>query len=354
MKNPVYIEYQRARIIGIILIVVLSVLGAFAHYLKAVDNSVTETKMRLNSATGQLDNKFNAVLAYAFALQRNAQLKLLLPTTDTETSLSLLSFADAETVTIALTDDTHPLAAEINMLQYLQPYFDLVTEVQPFVTHIYYVSEQGYAYNGLTRWPDYIVEQLLDWQNRINQGTNFNRETTFYPNFLQQKAVLQVPLYENEKKLGRFLFALDLEQLLKPVYALYPNTDLMLLDQSGDLIANSTSRNLPQIDQHLLHVQRLTSTPWSLAILEPKTSLFTSGFKMFIWHFLTYFVLLSSLFFLMHYRFKRRVLSPVSRLLIHVERLSKSDVRGVRRIPLGWNDVFDKVYRLTQQNKPVE
>lgn len=352
MKNPVYVEYQRARIIGIALIIVLSVLGAFVHYLIAVDNSVTEAKIRLNSAAGQLDNKFNEVLAYATALQRNAQLKLLLPTN--LTSLSLLSLADAETVTITLTDENQPLAAEINMLQYVQPYFDLVTEVQPFISNIYYISEQGYAYNGLTRWPDYIVEQLIDWQSRVDQGANFDRETTYYPDFLQQKVVLKVPLYENEKKLGRFLLALDLKQLLAPVYALYPNTDLMLLDQSGDLIENSTSRNLPQIDQHLLHVQRLTSTPWSLAILEPKTNLFTSGFKMFFWHFLTYFVVLSLLFLLMHYRFKRRVLSPVNRLLIHIERLTKSDVRGVRRVPLGWNDVFDKVYRLTQQNKPIK
>ncbi|CAM3670597.1 cache domain-containing protein [Rheinheimera salexigens] len=351
MKNPVYTEYKRARIIGIILIIALSIFGAFAHYLRAVDDSVLQTKLRLNSASSQIDTKFSALLAYATALQKTAQLKLLLPVPPAEISLPLLSFTDAETVNVALTDIEHPLSAELNMLQQLQPYFDLVTEVQPFISNIYYISEQGYAYNGLVRWPDYIAEQILSWQSGIDQGTTYNRETTFHAQFMQDQSVLQVPLYEDDKKLGRFLFALDLKQLLKPVYALYANTDLMLLDQAGNLIPHSTSRNLPQIDQHLIHVQRLANTPWSLAVLEPKTSLFTSGLNMFVWHLVSYLVLLSILFFLMHYRFKRRVVSPVNRLFIHIERLGKSDVQGVRHIPLGWNDIFDKVYRLTQQDK---
>ncbi|WNO62134.1 hypothetical protein [Rheinheimera sp. MMS21-TC3] len=351
MKNPVYVEYQRVKLIASVLIVTLSLLGAFSHYLRAVDDSVIQTKLRLNSASSQLDDKFSALLAYATALQKTAQLKLLLPAMADDNMISLLSFSAAETIKVSLLDTQQPLHAELNMLQRLQPYFDLVTEVQPFISNIYYVSEQGYAYNGLPRWSDYIAEQLLSWQNSTNQKSSFSQDSLFYPDFMQQQALLQVPLYANNKKIGRFLFALDLKQLLKPVYTLYADTDLMLLDQAGSLIPESTSRKLPQIDQHLLHVQRLNNTPWSLAVLEPKLSLFTSGIKVFSLHFISYLVLLSIFFVLMQYRFKRRVLSPVNRLFIHIERLAKNDINGVRRVPLGWNDIFDKVYRLAQQDK---
>lgn len=354
MKNPVYVEYQRVKLIASVLIVTLSLLGAFSHYLRAVDDSVIQTKLRLNSASSQLDDKFSALLAYATALQKSAQLKLLLPTIADDITMPLLSFTEADTIKVSMLDTQHKLHAELNMLQRLQPYFDLVTEVQPFISNIYYVSEQGYAYNGLPRWPDYIAEQLMSWQSNSNDESSFSQETLFYPDFMQQQALLQVPLYENNKKIGRFLFALDLKQLLKPVYALYADTDLMLLDQAGSLIPESTSRKLPQIDQHLLHVQRLNNTPWSLAVLEPKLSLFTSGIKVFSLHFISYLVLLSIFFVLMQYRFKRRVLSPVNRLFIHIERLAKNDINGVRRVPLGWNDIFDKVYRLAQQDKTSE
>ncbi|MGI5308044.1 hypothetical protein [Rheinheimera sp. WS51] len=350
MKNPVYLEYQRAKLLGVILIVGLSVLGALSHYLRAVDDGVIKTKQQLNTASSQLNEKFNALQSYATALQSTAQLKLLAVRPIVDAEVAVLSFSDAQTIKIALDDEQDPFFIEANMLQQLQPYFDLISQVQPFISNIYYVSEQNVAFNGLSRWPDYIAEQMLSWHSGFVKSQSFNRENIFHSTFIQQQSLLQVPLYENDKILGRFLFALDLKSLLKPVYSLYPQNDLMLLDQAGNLIANSTSRALPEIEQQMMHVQRLTNTPWSLAILAPKTSLFASGFKVFIIHFISYLVLLSLLFSLMNYRFKRRVVSPINRLFIHIERLASSDTDGVRHIPLGWNDIFDKVYRLTQQN----
>ena len=45
------------------------------------------------------------------------------------------------------------------------------------------------------------------------------------------------------------------------------------------------------------------------------------------------------------YRYKQKVLQPLQRLGIHIERLAR-DQGGVRHIPGGWEEMFDKITRL--------
>lgn len=350
MKNPVFAEYQRARLFGIVLVIALSCFAALVHYWRSVEDNVAQSKARLNLVAMQLDSQLLPLQAYIGALQRAALMKLQLPPMQEAQSIALLSFNTLETSQQAAVADNDIQTAELQMLLRLQPYFDVVNDTQPFIKGIYYLSEQGFGYNGQHRWSDYIAEQVSAWRDGTSNEISFDRNTVFYPTFVQEQAALMLPLYQDDKKLGRFLFAIDLQQLLTPLYQLHADADFMLLDQSGNIISGSSSRQLQSIDQHLLQVQRLNSAPWSLAVLKPKTSLFAVGFAAFLWHWFLYALLLGTLLLAMQYRFKRRTLSPTNRLLLHIERLLKGEAHGVRHIPMGWQEVFDKVFQLSKND----
>src|SRR5690606_19591765 len=70
MKNPIYIEYRRSTLLGIILVLLLSALGAVVHYIRSLDDNVLQTKFRLSAVGNQLDSEFTPVLAFMEAVRR--------------------------------------------------------------------------------------------------------------------------------------------------------------------------------------------------------------------------------------------------------------------------------------------
>lgn len=350
MKNPVYAEYRKIVLFGYILAAALAIAAAVIHYLLSVDDRVVQSKALLNALSSQLDSQFVPLMAFAQTVQQAAQLKLMLePAPGNDATIPLLSVQSGETVEQEVTADAEQLG-EWQMLQRLQPYFELAPGTQPFLKGMYYLSEQGFAYNGQHRWSDYISEQFIEWHTVSSKDWNFDRNSAFFTDFLQQQSAMAVPLYYQHKKVGRFLFALDLKQLLIPMYEKYPASHFMLLDQSGNLIVSTTERKLQNVDHHMLQIKRLDSVPWSLAVLEQKSSLFTAGVAQAFWRGVSYFLVLVVMLLALQYRYRRRTLSPTCRLLIHIDRLSNGEIQGVRHIPQGWTAVFEKVNQLKSQN----
>lgn len=353
MKNPVYTEYKRSGLLGGLLALALSFLGASGHYLMTIDSKVVQSKSFLDNAVQQLDSSLLPLMGFAEAMRRNAQIKLQLPATPSDDSLTVLSVNTTETEQIPLYSEHAALNLELQMLLRIQPYFELATDTQPLVKGLYYFSEQGFAYNGASKWPYYLTEQLLKWRRDTAQTISFERDMVFYSHFAPQQAALMVPLNYQDKKLGSFLYIVATDSLLAPVHSQYPQLDFMLLDHSGKLVGGAGNINRPQrADEHMLQVQRLSSTPWSLAVLEPKTSLFSAGLKTFLWHWLGYLLLLGVLLVALQLRYKKRTLSAVGRLIVHIDRLAAGKPHGVRHIPQGWAEVFDKVYQLHDRKKP--
>ncbi|QBL08321.1 hypothetical protein E0Z06_01700 [Rheinheimera sp. D18] len=351
MKNPVYIEYRRSTKLGIILLLLLSTFGALVHYFRSVDDKVLQTKLRLAAASNQVDSEFVPILAFMEAVRRASLLKLSIPAEPTEDMLPLLQLDSGVTEQASLMQLDGTVNAELMMLQRLQPYFELAKETQPYLVGMYYLSEQGFAYNGQLKWSDYIADYLVQWQKDSKPEPNYERGQIFFSSFLQQQAAVMLPLYADDKKLGRFVFAIELAPLLAPIYQQHKDAEFMLLDQFGQLISNSMTMPVQNIDQHMLQVQRLSSMPWSLGLLEHKANVFAAGVKEFVWHWLSYAVLFGVFLYALQYRYRLRILSPSKRLLVHIERLSKGSSQGVQRIPYGWHDIFERISRL-RQNPP--
>ncbi|WP_166839260.1 hypothetical protein [Rheinheimera pleomorphica] len=356
MKNPVYYEYRRTAVFGTVLLLLLASLGATLHYLRSVEARVTQTKQRLLAVSNQLDAEFAPVLAFGEAVRRAAlaKLTLTLQAVPNETLLPLLQLNSGQTVQVRVVAADGTTQPELMMLYQLQPYFELAQQAQPHLVGMYYISEQGFVYNGQPKWSDYIADQLLQWHENTGTEPSYERELVFYSEFLSQQAAVSLPLYADDKKLGRFVFALALQPMLAPMYQQHANTEFMLLDQSGEVISSSTSSALQSINEHLLQIQRLRTMPWSLGLLEQKTSLFAAGLADFIWHWLSYATLMLLLLLALQYRYRRRTLSPLNRLLIHIDRLEQGQLQGVRHVPSGWAEVFDKIARLVKLTKTSE
>ena len=349
MINPTYYEYRRSSLMGAIFVLILSLLGGAVHYIRSVDSSVLSSKDKLAVVGTQLDAEFRPIVTFAEAVRRTAEAKLTLPPMAADGAITVLQLANGSVTDLPVNGQQ----AELQMLLRLWPYFELAPQAQPHLVAMYYVSEQGFVVNGQNRWPDYVADQFILWQQQ-QTAPGYQRDMLYYTEFLPQQAALALPLYANDQKLGRFVFAVSLQTVLAPLQNNNTGSRFMLLDTSGEVIHGSTALPVSEVDSHMLQVQRLNSLPWSVALLEQKTSLFAAGVTEFIWHWLSYLLLLTALLLVMQYRYRRRTLSAVNRLLVHIERLVKGQTHGVRHVPQGWHEVFERIYQLAQRSGPSQ
>ena len=350
MINPTYHEYRRSSLMGAMFVLILSLLGGAVHYIRSVDNTVLSGKDKLAVIGMQLDTEFRPILTFAEAVRRTAAAKLSLPPMTTDSTITVLQLAGGSVTELPVNSQQ----AELQMLLRLWPYFELAPLAQPHLVAMYYVSEQGFVVNGQDRWPDYVADQFILWQQQQAAAPAYQHEMLYHTEFLPQQAALTLPLYANDMKLGRFVFAVSLQTVLAPLQDNKTGSRFMLLDTSGDVIHSSTALSASEVDGHMLQVQRLNSMPWSVALLEQKTSLFAAGIEEFVWHWLSYLLLLTALLLAMQYRYRRRTLSAINRLLVHIERLVKGQTQGVRHVPQGWHEVFERVYQLAQRSGPLQ
>ena len=105
MINPVYYEYRRSTLLGVILVLLLSLAGAVVHYLRSVDDRVARSQQQLQALSVQLDAEFSPVLVFAEAVRRTALTKLALPAPDTTTELTVLQLNSVQSETLSTAED---------------------------------------------------------------------------------------------------------------------------------------------------------------------------------------------------------------------------------------------------------
>lgn len=85
--------------------------------------------------------------------------------------------------------------------------------------------------------------------------------------------------------------------------------------------------------------------PLPLVILERRHGLISEGMAGFLGYWVGYLLVLAAALLAFFCRYKQKVLQPLQRLGIYIERLARNQ-GGVRHIPGGWEEMFDKITRL--------
>ncbi|MDX1536994.1 hypothetical protein [Arsukibacterium sp.] len=350
MSSPALTVYNRTLRYSVLIIVMLSFAAAFIQFLLQFNSNLKHSKQQLEMFTQQMDAQISPVLQFAGAVVNRAQLGVQLVVAG-ERPIPLLSLTTGDVLQQELSADTASLNQELQMLLQLQPYFDIAPASISPLKDLYYISEQGYAYNGQHKWSDYVVEQLADWLQRYQRLDNgYDRNPVFYKDFILEQAAMSVPFYVNERKIGRFVLALELAPLLANLERNNPDRYFLLLDHAGNIVASSKFINGDNLEQYQLQIQRLADLPWSLALIDKRGSVFSAGFASFMLHWFSYAGVLLLLAWLLARRYKRKIMGPLQRLSIHIDRLA-NDQAGVRRIPDGWQDLFEKVTELKTADK---
>tara|TARA_R110002126_G_scaffold172463_5_gene321211 strand:- start:6599 stop:7663 length:1065 start_codon:yes stop_codon:yes gene_type:complete len=350
MSSPVYTIYNRTIKFSLILILVLSFVAALVQFLLHFNRSLSVKQQQLAMFTQQVDAQVMPVLQFAEAVKNRAQQSTQLAS-PVEQSVPLLSLTTGDVNSHQLTADNESLNSELHMLVQLQPYFDIAPASISSLKDLYYLSEQGFAYNGQQKWSDYVVEQLQAWLQRYSRLENgFDRNPVFYKDFILEQAAMSMPIYVNERKIGRFVLALELAPLLQQLEKNNPGRYFLLLDQAGEIIASSRFINGDSLENYQLQIQRLNGLPWSLALIDKSGTVLTAGLGRFIYYWLSYAIVLLVLGWFLGRRYKRKIVGPMQRLSIHIDRLV-SGQQGVRRVPEGWHDLFDKVSKLKTDDK---
>ncbi|MBM35531.1 MULTISPECIES: hypothetical protein [unclassified Arsukibacterium] len=350
MSSPAYAVYNRTVRFSLIVIVALSFNVSFVQFLLQFNTSLQHNRQQLEMFAQQMDAQIEPVLQFAQAVQARGQLGMQMAVTD-ENQLSLLSLTTLDVVLHELYLPNQAVDPELQMLLQLQPYFDIAPASITPLKNLFYISEQSFAYNGQHKWSDYVVEHLVQWLQRNQRSENgYDRNPVFYKDFILEQAAMSVPFYVNERKIGRFVLALELAPLLATLEKNNPDRYFLLLDQAGNVIASSTFINGDNLQQYQLQIQRLTGTPWSLALIDKRGSLFYAGMGRFVLHWLSYAGVLLVLAWLLARRYKRKIMGPLQRLSTHIDRLNNGQA-GVRRVPEGWQDVFERVSQLKTDDK---
>ncbi|MBV2129044.1 hypothetical protein [Arsukibacterium indicum] len=350
MSSPAFVVYTRTVRFSILIILMLSFAAAFIQFLLQFNSNFKNSQLQLEMFSQQMDAQISPVIQFAQAVTNRAQLGIQRAVSD-ESQIPVLSLTTGDLVQQKLNADSAPLNQELQMLLQLQPYFDIAPASISPLKDLYYVSEQGYAYNGQHKWSDYVIEQLTDWLQRYQRSENgYDRNPVFYKDFILEQAAMSVPFYVNERKIGRFVLALELAPLLANLERNNPDRYFLLLDQAGNVVASSKFINGDNLEQYQLQIQRLADLPWSLALIDKRGSALGSGLASFILHWFSYAAVLMLLAWLLARRYKRKIMGPLQRLSIHIDRLANEQA-GVRRIPDGWQDLFEKISELKTTDK---
>ena len=345
MSSPAYAVYRRTVKFSLVVIAALSFSVALVQFLLQFNTSQQQNRQQLEMFAQQMDAQVEPVLQFAQAVSARGQRGMQLAVTD-KNQLSLLSLTTLDVMLYEVFHANQQVNPELQMLLQLQPYFDIAPASITPLKNLFYISEQGFAYNGQSKWSDYVVEHLVQWLQRYQRSENgYDRNPVFYKDFILDQAAMSVPFYVNERKIGRFVLALELAPLLATLEKNNPDRYFLLLDQAGNVIARSTFINGDNLEQYQLQIQRLTGIPWSLALIDKRGSLLYAGIGRFILHWLSYAGVLLVLAWLLARRYKRKIIGPLQRLSTHIDRLHNGQA-GVRRVPEGWHDLFARVSQL--------
>lgn len=342
MQNPAFFEYQRTRKLAAVFVILLSLFAAFGHFLLTVDNRLQQTEQRLQYKSTQLDSQLTPILHFndwlnRLALSGQASWQTAVPLTLYNSAGTTLSLQQLQSTSAAIN-------AEVALLQHLTLAFSAVQIMQPAVERIVYVSEQDFLYISPEQFSLLQLQALSPWFARRDKGSwqeNVELQTTVLEN---NKIVLSRRIKHASGSAGHILLVLDVPLFLQPLQKQTPDADFLLLNDSGQLLG-STGRAGIVPEELLLQLQRIGKQPFSLVMLEHRGGLFNAGLSSFIVYWLSYLLVLMLALMAFLYRLKQKIVSPVGRLSIHVERMLREQ-GGVRHIPGGWEEMFDKIGQL--------
>jgi len=342
MQNPAFIEYYRTRKLAAVFVILLSLFAAFIHFLLTVDNRLQQTEHRLQYKSTQLDSQLTPILQFSdwlsrLALSGQASWQTAVPLTLYNNAGITLSLGQLRSTSAAID-------AELALLQHLTLAFSAVQILQPAVERIVYVSEQDFLYISPEQFSLLQLQALSPWFVRRDKKSwqeNVEFQTTVLEN---NKVALSRRIKHASGKAGYILFVLDVPLFLQPLQKQTPNADFLLLNDSGQLLG-STGKADTVPEELVLQLQRIGKQPFSLVMLEHRGGLFNEGLSSFIVYWLSYLLVLVLAVSAFLYRFKQKIVSPIGRLTIHVERMLREQ-GGVRHIPSGWEEMFDKIGRL--------
>jgi hypothetical protein len=350
ISNPLLNEQKRLRRNSFALLLILAFAMSLMDYLVALSDRLDLRQAQLNAATADFDHQLLPLLHVAAVLQNEASQLLQQPAAATQLTGQETALQIAEQ-----NSKTKPLSAdEIAMLNQLEPWFRQQLKTSRYLLNISYISE-GLQWVHFTDADARSVELATIAARQIaampHMQLNSTSANMLVLDELKQRYALHIPVRQGKNLVGHLLLEVDLLSMLQQVKMTQHGATLMLMDKVGKVLlatqdgqlADSSSYDGSDQNDSLQHLEAL---PFALHI-QPDSSADT---KAELWRFVTevalYFVPLWLLYLYMLTRFKRKVLRPFARLLIHIARLERGDMQGVRHVPVEWDSVFKQTEQL--------
>ncbi len=351
ISNPLLNEQKRNRRNGLVLIILLAVSMALLDYLMALSDRLDLRQMQLNAATSDFDHQLLPLLHLAEVMQTEASQALQQPQAEALLPAGQLTALRP----LEQSQQVQPLTtAEIAMLKQMEPWFRQQLRSTRYLLNVSYISE-GLQWFHLTDADASSIELANVAMQQIgalaHMQLNSSTANMLVLDELKQRYALHIPVKLDKNVAGHLLFEIDLLAMLQQVKVSQHGATLMLMDKVGKVLlaaqdgqlADATIYNGSDQNDSL---QQLESLPFALhiqpdAVRDTRAELVRFGSEL-----LLYSIPLLVLYFYMLSRFKRKVLRPFARLLIHVARLERGDVQGVRHVPLEWESVFKQTEQL--------
>ncbi len=354
ISNPLLNEHKRHRRYGLALVLILACLMALLDYLMALSVRLEIRQAQLNAATSDLDHQLLPLLHLSTVLQKEAEQRLATP----DTSAALPAEAVASLNLSGPQAGAQPLSsAETAMLAQLSPWFRHHLQVTPYLLNITYLSEGGQWFHVRTADPRAAeLAQTAKQQIAALAHLQFNspQANLLILDKLRQRFVLQVPLRQDKTISGHLLLEIDLLAMLQQVKLADHGATLMLMDKNAEVFLATQDGKLTDpsrydgTDQND-SMQSLAALPVAVHIQPDQVSETKAELTRFAAELGLYCLPLLLLYGYLASRFKRKVLRPFSRLLIHVARLERGDAQGVRHVPAEWEQVFKHTEQLKDQ-----
>ena len=351
ISNPLLNEQKRLRRNSFALLLVLTFAMALLDYLVALSERLELRQTQLIAATADFDHQLLPLLHLAAVMQREAAQFVQQSGGATE----LIAGRQ-----IALTPDDHAMTVkplsdvEIDMLNQLHPWFVQQLKATRYLLDISYLSAGMHWFHyrdsdaGALERAQAAVHQI----NSIGHlQLNSMAVNLLVLDELKRRYVLHIPMKQDKIVIGHLLLEIDLLAMLQQVKMSQQGATLMLMDkvgtvllatQDGQLAENSSYDGSDQNDS----LQHLELLPYALHIQPDSIRDTKAELLRFAAELALYMTPMLVLYFYMLLRFKRKVLRPFSRLLIHIGRLERGDVQGVRHVPLEWEAAFKQTEQL--------
>lgn len=336
MQNPATADFQRSYRLALLFILLLSIAAAFVQFFLTLEQRLSRQAKQLELKAVQLDQQLTPLLK----LTEWLQLQALVDST-VEHPLSLILYNPSGQLLTDAESAPSISAAERQFLQANQAVFISSRLLYPWLERVVYLSDRGAIYLLPHQLSALQIQGLSPWLTAAAQAES---KTAQVIKSEENKLLFSYPLRFANGETGRLLLLIDIKALLLPLQKVTPDADFLLLDESGQLLGG-TLANGNSFDEHLLQLQRIGQQPLSLVMLEQRHGLLSEGVSGFLTYWLGYLLVLVIACMVFFYRYKQKVLQPLRRLVIHIERLTR-DQGGVRHIPGGWEEIFDKISRL--------